>query len=75
MHGSLGLCEDVSSNQATRVLRSPGLPGCCLLRTWGGALGQLSPVHLSVHPAVHLPVLHIHIFTFTCSAPLSVIAS
>lgn len=48
MCGSPGLCECVSCNQATRVLRPPGLPCCCLLG-WGGVLGQLPPIPLSVH--------------------------
>lgn len=50
MHGSLGLCECVSCNQATRVLGEGGrplLPGRCLLGV--GALRQLPPIHLSIH--------------------------
>lgn len=54
MHGSLGLCECVSCNQATRVLRPPGLPCCCLLG-WSGVLEQLPPIQLSIHSSVCPP--------------------
>lgn len=59
MHGSLGLCECVSCNQATRVL---GVGGAGLYShvaaCWGrGCLGSShSFIYLSIHPAAHLPV-------------------
>lgn len=64
MHGSLGLCECVSCNQATRMLRPPGLPCCCLLGWGAWAAPTHSVIYLSIHSSICLSTL-----SFICLYP------
>lgn len=64
-------CVCVSCNQATRVLRPPGLLPLQAARSpaWQGITGLAAFMHSFIHPSIHSHSLHmiIHLFSRLCS--------
>lgn len=65
----LHVCVCVSCNQATGVLRPPGLLPLPLQTAWSpswqGISGSAAFVHSSIHPPIHSRSLHIIIHLFS----------
>lgn len=55
MHGSLGLCECVSCNQATRVLGG-GQASTLMLPPAGGGGAWVAHTHSFICPFIRLPI-------------------